>query len=95
MQEYLMEWMINIAVFSIISSLILKLLPGKGYLPYGKWLTGIMIILLFLTPVLEFFHWDKETEQDVLEMGEQKLTELEQEYWEILGEYEERQEFSE
>lgn len=90
-----MEWMINIAVFSIISSLILKLLPGKNYLPYGKLLTGIMIILLFLTPVLELFHWNKELEQDVLAVGEQKLEELEQEYWEMLGEYEERQEASE
>ncbi len=88
MQELFMEWMINIAIFSIISSLFLKLLPGKNYLPYGRLMAGIVLILLFLNPLLEFFHWNEKIEMDLLEKGERQLEELEKQYFEMLEEQE-------
>lgn len=88
MQELFMEWMTNIAIFSIISSLFLKLLPGKNYLPYGRLMAGIILILLFLNPLLEFFHWEEKIEMDFLEKGERQLEELEKQYFEMLEERE-------
>lgn len=88
MQELFMEWMTNIAIFSIISSLFLKLLPGKPYLPYGRLMAGIILILLFLNPLLEFFHWEEKIEMDLLEKGERQLEELEKQYFEMLEERE-------
>ena len=88
MQELFMEWMTNIAIFSIISSLFLKLLPGKTYLPYGRLMAGIILILLFLNPLLEFFHWEEKIEMDFLEKGERQLEELEKQYFEMLEERE-------
>ena len=88
MQELFMEWMTNIAIFSIISSLFLKLLPGKNYLPYWRLMAGIILILLFLNPLLEFFHWEEKIEMDFLEKGERQLEELEKQYFEMLEERE-------
>lgn len=88
MQELFMEWMTNIAIFSIISSLFLKLLPGKTYLPYGRLMAGIILILLFLNPLLEYFHWEEKIEMDLLEKGERQLEELEKQYFEMLEERE-------
>lgn len=88
-----MEWMINIAVFSVISSFVLKLMPGKTYFPYVKLLTGIVIILLFLEPVFSFFQLDMET--DWIKKGEAQMEELEEQYWKMLEEQVEKQEDSE
>lgn len=52
MKEILMEWIMNIAVFSMIVSVAVKLIPGKSYLPFIRLFAGFVTILLFLEPVL-------------------------------------------
>lgn len=52
MKEILMEWMMNIAVFSLIVSVAVKLIPGKSYLPFIRLFAGFVTILLFLEPLL-------------------------------------------
>lgn len=52
MKEILMEWMMNIAIFSLIVSVAVKLIPGKSYLPFIRLFAGFVTILLFLEPVL-------------------------------------------
>lgn len=47
-----MDWMMNIAVFSLIVSVAVKLIPGKSYLPFIRLFAGFVTILLFLEPVL-------------------------------------------
>ena len=52
MKELLSEWMLNLTLFSLLSSLIMRLLPGKTYLPYIRIFCGIMMILILLQPIL-------------------------------------------
>lgn len=52
MKELLSEWMLNLTLFSLLSSLIMRLLPGKTYLPYIRIFCGIMMILILFQPLL-------------------------------------------
>ena len=52
MKELLSEWMLNLTLFSLLSSLIMRLLPGKTYLPYIRIFCGIMMILILFQPIL-------------------------------------------
>lgn len=54
MKELLSEWILNLTLFSLLSSMIMRLLPGKTYLPYIRIFCGIMMILILFQPLLRF-----------------------------------------
>jgi hypothetical protein len=51
----LIGWVKSIACFYIIASLIMHIIPGKGYLQYIKVFLGIVAIILLLKPVGKIF----------------------------------------
>lgn len=102
MKEMLMEWIITIAVFSLLVSVAVKLLPGKSYLPYIRLFAGFVTILLILQPLLSILGLEKnllqniskelyevelkQMESELLEMEEKQKEKLEQMYQDSLGE---------
>lgn len=98
----LMEWIITIAVFSLLVSVAVKLLPGKSYLPYIRLFAGFVTILLILQPLLSILGLEKnllqniskelyevelkQMESELLEMEEKQKEKLEQMYQDSLGE---------
>lgn len=52
MKQILTQWLITLTLFSLLSTLLLKILPGKTYTPYIRLFSGFILILLFLSPVL-------------------------------------------
>ncbi|MCM1308759.1 MAG: stage III sporulation protein AF [Butyrivibrio sp.] len=49
--EYFVRWIKNIAIFCIISSLILNIIPGDKYKRYIKLFLGIVTVILLIKPI--------------------------------------------
>lgn len=45
-------WLSNLILFSFMTTLLVRILPGKTYTPYIRLFTGFILILLFLDPLL-------------------------------------------
>ena len=54
MKELITSWLINITIFSLMTTLLMKILPGKTYAPFIRLFCGFILILLFLDPLLSF-----------------------------------------
>ena len=67
MKELLSEWMLNLTLFSLLSSLIMRLLPGKTYLPYIRIFCGIMMILILFQPILRLGGLEDQMEKFFIE----------------------------
>lgn len=105
MKEMLMEWTSTIAIFSLMISVVVKLLPGKSYLPYIRLFAGFVTILLMIQPFLSILGLEKdffqdiadelyevemkEMESDLIQIEEKQKEKLEQMYQERLEEQQE------
>ena len=104
MKELLTEWILNLTFFSLISSVIVRLLPGKTYLPYIRIFCGILMILTLFQPVIRIagleneieFHFmeevyeteRKQIENEMIQIEEQQKAEWEEQYKEYIKKYE-------
>ena len=104
MKEMLTEWIMNLTLFSLISSTITRLLPGKTYIPYIRIFCGIMMILTLFQPVFRIaglenemeFHFmeevyeteRKQIENEMIRIEEEQKAEWEKQYREYLKKYE-------
>lgn len=52
MKQILTQWLITLTLFSLLSTLWQKILPGKTYTPYIRLFSGFVLILLFVSPIL-------------------------------------------
>lgn len=79
------EFIQNILIYVIIIGVLRGLITGPKYQQYFQFFSGVILILLFLTPVLSFFHgerdWYHVLEEKLLQMdltdikGEMKVAE--------------------
>ncbi len=53
MFDFLYEWIQNLAFYLVIITAVLQILPGKNYKRYIQFFSGMVMILLMLTPVLK------------------------------------------
>lgn len=80
MKEELYGWMKNLAVFYILFTAFLHLVPDKKYEKYVRLFMGILLIGMMLTPVfallgkgdelIEGFHFHYEAEKELMEQEE-------------------------
>ena len=52
MIEAIYTWMKNIVFFLVIITAVLEVLPGTAYQKYIRFFTGLVLLMLLLTPVL-------------------------------------------
>ncbi len=52
MIEAIYTWMKNIVFFLVIITAVLEVLPGTAYQKYIRFFTGLVLMMLLLTPVL-------------------------------------------
>lgn len=57
------NWVKNIAFFMILMSLILNLLPNVQYQKYLKLFSGMVMIILVVSPLMGFLHLDESLER--------------------------------
>lgn len=53
MFEYLYEWIQNLAFYLVIITAAIQILPGKSYKKYVQFFSGMVLILLMLSPILK------------------------------------------
>lgn len=52
MKAYFYEWIQNISVYLILMMAVMQLIVNKEYQKYFQFFSGLLLILLLLTPVL-------------------------------------------
>lgn len=52
MLEQIYNWILNISVYLIVVSAVMHAIPGKDYGKYIRFFSGLILILLLITPVL-------------------------------------------
>lgn len=60
MFQYLYEWILNVSFYLIIVTAVIQVVPGNGYKKYIKFFSGLIMILLLLTPILKLTGMGKE-----------------------------------
>lgn len=55
MLQYLYEWIQNITFYMILTTALFHILPGTHYKKYIRFFTGMILILLILTPLFYLF----------------------------------------
>lgn len=58
MFDYLYEWIQNIAFYLVLVTAVLHAVPDKAYKKYVRFFTGLVLILMIVTPVLKLFGTD-------------------------------------
>lgn len=53
MLDALYEWIQNLAFYLVIMTAVLEVLPGNTYKKYIQFFTGLVLILLVVTPILK------------------------------------------
>lgn len=79
MFAFLYEWIRNVAFYIVIITAIIQILPNDTYKKYIHFFTGLVLLLLLMTPLLKILGMD--TLSSALQRGEfeKKLEELEKE----------------
>jgi len=55
-----MQWVCQIAMFLVVSGIVLELIADTKYYKFAKWVTGVILLLQFLTPIAENeFTWNR------------------------------------
>ena len=76
MFDYLYEWIRNIAFYLVLVTALLHIVPESGYQKYIRFFTGLILILLVLSPVLKLFGMEGQLRE--LYQSQEYLKELEQ-----------------
>ena len=53
MAEYLCGWIQDLSVYLILTAAVMHVIPGKDYVRYVRFFSGLVLILLLLTPALK------------------------------------------
>lgn len=53
MFDYLYEWIKNIAFYMVLVTAVTQLIPNQQYKKYIRFFTGLVLVLLMTTPVLQ------------------------------------------
>lgn len=60
MFEYLYEWIRNIAYYMVLITAVMQIIPNHDYKKYIRFFTGMVLILLLMTPVLKLFGMEQQ-----------------------------------
>lgn len=58
MKEEIYSWMKNLAVYYIFLTAVMNFIPDEKYARYIRYFTGILLILLLCSPILQLFQLD-------------------------------------
>ena len=58
MFTYLYEWMQNIAFYMILMTAAIQVLPNNSYKKYIRFFTGLILVVLLMSPVLKLFEME-------------------------------------
>ena len=62
MFDFLYEWIQNLAFYLVMVTAALHAVPGENYKKYIRFFTGLVLILMMLTPLFKIFGADLDIE---------------------------------
>ena len=75
---YLYEWIENIAVYMVIITVAMQMVPNNSYKKYIRFFTGLILIIMMSGPILKIFGMEQEFEEFYKSAEyEQKVKEIE------------------
>ena len=60
MFQYLYEWTQNLAFYIVLITAVLHAVPDSGYKKYIRFFTGMVLILMMVTPIFRIFGKDSQ-----------------------------------
>lgn len=72
MTEQIYDWIQNITVYLIVMSAVMHVIPGREYVKYVRFFSGIVLILLLFGPVLKIMGMEQ-TFMDIYTSQEYEL----------------------
>lgn len=60
MFQYFYEWAQNLAYYMVLVTVLLHALPDSGYKKYIRFFTGMVLILMIVTPIFRIFGMDSQ-----------------------------------
>ena len=57
---YLYEWIENIAVYMVIITVAMQMVPNNSYKKYIRFFTGLILIIMMSGPILKIFGMEQE-----------------------------------
>ena len=98
MFQYLYQWMENLAVYMILITTVLQMLPENSYQKYIRFFTGLLLVVMLAAPVLHLFGMQEQLAaacERELAGQERRMEEKIQKYMEEFQEREEASDASE
>lgn len=71
--KYLYQWIENLAYCLILMTAVQHILPGDSYRKYIRFFSGLIMVLLLITPILDLFGmkgelWQMYRQEEALQM---------------------------
>ncbi len=60
MFQYIYQWMIQATFYMVVFTAVMQLLPNGDYQKYVKFFTGLIMILLILTPAMKLLGMERD-----------------------------------
>ena len=84
MKEAIYNWLEQLACYLILVTAVLHVLPDSGYKKYIRFFTGLILVLLLASPVLQLFQtdvdrWMNDPEENYREWTE-KMEDIQEEF---------------
>ena len=67
MFDYLYDWLRDISYYLILVTAVTYVLPSNSYRKYIRFFTGLVLIMMLVTPVLDLFRVDALDDDNLLE----------------------------
>lgn len=80
MFEYVYEWLRNISYYLILVTAVTYVLPSNSYRKYIRFFTGLVLIMMLLTPVFQLFGVQHRNSGDEFELNIPELVESVEEF---------------
>lgn len=55
MFDYIYQWIRNLAFYLVLTTAVIQVIPGSDYKKYIRFFTGLVLIIMLMTPVLKLF----------------------------------------
>lgn len=67
MFDYIYEWLQNLSYYMILITAVTYVLPSNSYRKYIRFFTGLVLILMLLTPICNLFRVECYTYENLFE----------------------------
>lgn len=58
MLTYIFDWVKDIVFYLILLTMVMHLLPNKQYQKYVRFFAGMILVIIVISPMTQFFKWD-------------------------------------